>query len=126
KTQEKIQLTKGKFEVEDAFLSKDAKSFYLTSSEVDPGERHFYKMSIEGGSRSKITSLTGNNEVTLSPDEKWLAIRYSYSNKPWELYIQANKPDAKPIQITDSRTEAFKKYNWRDPELVYFTATDGA
>ena len=126
KTKEKIQLTKGQFEITDANLSKDGKFFYLTSSEVDPGERHFYKMSVDGGARTQLTSLVGNNEVTLSPDEQWLAIRYSYSNKPWELYLQANEANAKPVQITDSRTEAFKRYNWRDPELVYFTAEDGA
>lgn len=126
KTKEKLQLTQGAFEVTDAFLSKDGQYFYLTTSEIDPGEQHFYKMSVNGGERTKITSLTGNNDVSLSPDEQWLAIRYSYSNKPWELYLQANKPDAKPIQVTDSRSDAFKKYNWRDPELIYFTAEDGA
>ncbi len=121
---DKKALTTGKWEVTNAFLSKDRSNFYLTSSEVDPGERHFYKMSVNGGTRIKITSLTGNNEVQLSPDEKWLAIRYSYSNKPWELYLQANEPNTKAFQLTESRTEAFKKYNWRDPELVYFKAND--
>ena len=125
KSLEKRTLTSGKYEVTKAFLSQDGKSFYITSSEVDPGERHFYKLDIESLKKEKITSLTGNNEVYLSPDEKKLAIRYSYSNKPWELYFQENKLGSAAIKITDSQSDNFKKYKWRDPELVYFTAEDG-
>jgi dipeptidyl aminopeptidase/acylaminoacyl peptidase len=55
-----------------------------------------------------------------------LAIRSSYSNKPWELYLQENKPGAKPEQITNSLTAEFKSYTWRDPEVTTFTARDGA
>ena len=39
--------------------------------------------------------MEGNNDVILSPDEKYLAIRYSYSNKPWELYVMPNQAGAK-------------------------------
>jgi dipeptidyl aminopeptidase/acylaminoacyl peptidase len=123
---EKTALTSGKYEVFDPFISKDQKSWYLTTSEVDPGERHFYKMPLMGGKMEKLTSMTGNNEVTLSPDEKKLAILYSYSNKPTELYIQDNKVGAKPTQLTSGQSEEFKSYNWRDPEIVKFTAEDGA
>lgn len=122
----KIALTSGDFEVFNPFLSNDKKSWYLTTSEVDPGERHFYKMPLMGGKMDKLTSMTGNNEVTLSPDEKKLAIIYSYSNKPEELYIQDNKVGAKAAQLTSGQSEEFKAYNWRDPELVKFTAEDGA
>jgi hypothetical protein len=31
------------------------------------------------------------HEVTISPDESTLLVRYSYKNKPWESYIAANK-----------------------------------
>ena len=85
-----------------------------------PGITHFYKVNVNGGSPVKITSMKGGNEVTLSPDEQWLAINYSYMNKPWELYIQANKPGAKAIRVTESSSDAFKAYPWREPELVSF------
>ncbi|MBN7816564.1 S9 family peptidase [Algoriphagus pacificus] len=122
----KTALTSGKYEVFDPFISKDQKSWYLTTSEVDPGERHFYKMPLMGGKMEKLTSMTGNNNVTLSPDEKKLAIIYSYSNKPEELYIQDNKVGATPTQLTFGQSEEFKSYNWRDPEIIHFTAEDGA
>jgi len=82
-------------------------------------------MKVSGSKRVQITSMEGNNDVTLSPDEKHLAIRYSYSNKPWELYVMPNQAGAKAKKITDSTTDAFKSYQWRAPELVKFTASDG-
>ncbi|PZX55431.1 dipeptidyl aminopeptidase/acylaminoacyl peptidase [Algoriphagus ratkowskyi] len=125
-TGKKKPLTSGNYEVFSPFMSKDKKSWYLTTSEVDPGERHFYKMPLMGGKMQKLTSMTGNNEVSLSPDEKKLAIIYSYSNKPAELYFQENKVGAKAEQLTSGQSEEFKAYNWRDPQLVRFTAEDGA
>jgi dipeptidyl aminopeptidase/acylaminoacyl peptidase len=125
-TSKKTALTAGNFEVFDPFLSNDKKSWYLTTSQVDPGERHFYRMPLMGGKMEKLTSMTGNNDVLMSPDEKKLAIIYSYSNKPDELYLQDNKVGAKAKQLTSGQSEEFKAYNWRDPELVNFTAEDGA
>ncbi|MCS5489609.1 S9 family peptidase [Algoriphagus limi] len=122
----KKALTKGEFEVFDPFLSKDGSHWYLTTSEVDPGERNFYRMPVTGGKMEKLTEMTGNNQVTLSPDEKHLAILYSYSNSPAELYLQENKVGAKPIKLTDGQSEEFKSYDWRDPEIIRFTAQDGA
>jgi len=116
----KKQLTSGKWEVQTLELSKDKKTFYFTANMEHPGITHFYRMPVTGGEPVKITSMKGGNEVTLSPDEKWLAIRYSYSNKPWELYVQANKPGAKAEKVTNSVSEEFKSYNWREPQVITF------
>ena len=62
---------------------------------MHPGEKQFYRMSSKGGKAERITTLTGANQVVVSPDEKQLAILYSYSNKPWELYQQENRAGAK-------------------------------
>ena len=51
---------------------------------------------------TQITTLPGAHEVTVSPDEKTLAVRYSYANKPWELFVMDNKPGAKMRQLTNS------------------------
>lgn len=125
-TKKKTALTSGEFEVSDAFISKDKKHFYFTANKVHPGVSHFYKMLVWGDEPIQITSLEGGNEVTLSPDEKFLAIRYSTASKPWELYLQENKPGAVAKQITHSTTSDFEKYNWRTPEFITFNAEDGA
>ena len=118
-------LSSGKFEILSADLSHDKQHFYITANAEGPHEQHFYKLSTNGGKLEKITSLVGNNEVTISPDEKYLAIRYAYSNKPWELYLMENRPGAAMRQITESTTAAFKQYKWRDPQIVWFKASDG-
>jgi dipeptidyl aminopeptidase/acylaminoacyl peptidase len=120
------QLTSGKWEVTGVQLSDDKSKFFLTTSEVHPGERHFYAMPAEGGERVKLTSMPGNNQVTLSPDEKSLALIYSYSNKPPEIYIQENRAGASAAKITSSPAPDFWTYNWIDPPIVTFAARDGA
>jgi len=125
KTGRKKQLTSGDYEVYDPFLSRDKKTFYFTSNEENPEIRNFYSMPARGGRQTKLTTMTGNNEVSLSPDEKTMIIRYSYANKPWELYYKPNGASEKAEQITNSSTPAFKAYSWRVPEFIHFTASDG-
>ena len=124
-TEEVEALTSGEFEVIEAQLSRDKKVFYMTTNEVSPHEHHFYHMPSKGGRRKQITSLKGGHEVTVSPDEKYLAVRYSYANKPWELYVMPNKAGGKMTQLTNSTTDAFTAYDWQDPEIIRFTARDG-
>ncbi len=129
KTRKEKQLTKGKFEIYNPKLSIDNNFWYFSSNKVHPGEIHFYRMKVTGGNWEKLTNLTGKNLVSLSPDEKKLAIRHSYSNKPWEIYIKDNPvytENSIANQITYSLKKDFKKYNWRDPKIITFKASDGA
>jgi dipeptidyl aminopeptidase/acylaminoacyl peptidase len=120
-------LTSGNYEIQQAQLSRDKKYFYITTNEIHPGEQHFYRLSITDGKKEKITTMTGANQVTVSRDEKYLAILHSYSNRPWELFLMENKAGAKAEQITDKGvSDEFRSYPWRDPEVVTFTARDGA
>ncbi len=123
----KTAITQGRYEVQSVQLSKDRKYFYITTNEVHAGEKQFYRIATTGGKAERITQLTGANQVVVSPDEKQLAILYSYSNKPWELYLQDNNSKAKAIQVTNkAQSELFASYSWRDPELVQVPAADGA
>lgn len=119
------QITSGNWEVRDVTLSKDKKNFYLSTNTTHPGNRDFYKISVDGGKMIPIFTEDGNHEVSLSPDEKKLLVRYSYKNKPWEIYWSNNVPNAKKTQITSSLTPEFKNYNWQKPEIISFSANDG-
>lgn len=119
-------LTQGNFEIREVSLSKDKKTFFIISNKVSPHEHHFYHLPSSGGQMVQITSNKGGHEVTVSPDETQLAIRYSYTNKPWELYVMPNQAGASMTQLTTSTTEAFNAYPWTDAEIVNFTARDGA
>ncbi|MBK6623263.1 MAG: prolyl oligopeptidase family serine peptidase [Saprospirales bacterium] len=123
----KTALTSGNFEILELKLSLDKKWFYLGSNKESPHERHFYRMSVRGGKMERLTRDAGSHQVTLSPDEKNAAILYSFSNKPWELFIKTGLDLNSPLrQVTNSTTPDFRKYAWRVPEIVHFTARDGA
>lgn len=119
-------LTQGSFEVLHVNLSRDRKTFYLRANAEGPAEQHFYHLPVAGGLMTRITDRPGNYEVTISPDEKQLAIRYSFANQPWELYVMANRPKAKMTRITASTTPQFDAYEWRIPEIIHVPADDGA
>ncbi|MEY4038998.1 MAG: hypothetical protein RIR67_1310, partial [Bacteroidota bacterium] len=125
RTNKKIQLTKGNWEVRGVVLSKDKKAFYLTTNQSHPGNRGFYKMNVSDAVLQPILIKDGAHEVSLSPDEKSLLVRYSFKNKPWELFMASNKKGSALEQITYSTTKEFESYNWRTPDVITFKAQDG-
>jgi dipeptidyl aminopeptidase/acylaminoacyl peptidase len=120
------QLTSGKWEVTDARLSNDRSKILFTSNEVHPGERHFYTMSVDGGARTKVTTMIGSNQATVSPDEKSLALIYSYSTTPDELYVMPFTPGAQAKQVTTTPTDEWRAFKWIDPKVFTYKARDGA
>ena len=125
------QLTSGQFEVSDVRVAPDKTKFYFTSSEGSFFERHLYSMPLEGGPRTRITALPGNNQVEISPDGQMLADVRSYSNKPPELYLMPNGPmdekrAAQLKPVTTSPIPEFFTHDWIDPRIVNFKARDGA
>jgi dipeptidyl aminopeptidase/acylaminoacyl peptidase len=119
------QITSGTWEVTSAELAPDRKQFYITTTEVHPGERHLYSVEIGGGARTKITSMTGSNDAQVSPDDSMLGLVFSYSNKPPEVYLMPNKAGAAPQQITTTPIEAWRSFKWIDPKVITFKARDG-
>ena len=120
-----VQLTSGRWEVASAELARDGKRFYVTTSEEHPGERHLYTLPIDGGPRTKITSMAGSNQAEVSPDESMLGLVFSYSNKPPEVYLMPNAAGAAATQITTTPAEGWRSFKWIDPKVFTFKARDG-
>jgi dipeptidyl aminopeptidase/acylaminoacyl peptidase len=120
------QLTSGKWEITSADLAPDGKSFYITTTEQHPGERHLYSVAIAGGARTKITTLAGANQGVVSPDAASIGFVHSYSNTPPEVYVMPNKPGAQAVQVTTTPTAEWRSFNWIDPKVLTFKARDGA
>ena len=125
-------LTDGAFEVESPQLSKDGQTWYFLSSEGSPFERHVYRMAAGGGARTRLTRLAGRNDFALSPDEQWLALLHSTSNRPPEVVVEPAEPMAtegrqRPIRtVTNSPTDGWLAYPWREAEIITIPASDGA
>ena len=122
---DKKQLTSGKWEVDDVAISNDRRSFYLHTSEQSPFEEQFYRMPVTGGARTQITKTSGGHTVVPSPNEQLLADVYSSSNRPPELYVMRNRPDAKESRLTLSPTAEWLSFHWLVPEIVMIPASDG-
>ncbi len=119
------QLTSGKWEIARAEVARDGKKFYITSTEEHPGERHLYTLPLEGGARTRVTSMAGSNTAEVSPDDSTLGLVYSYSTKPPEVFVMPNRPGATATQITTSPTAEWRGFNWIDPKVITFKARDG-
>lgn len=119
-----------KIEVYQAQLSKDHKSLYIEYNICETGltgNHSFGRLDIQAMKLVPYASLVkGYSEVLLSPTETHLAIRQSFANKPWELYVKENNPTKGDLrQITHSTSDAFESYRWIDPKVISFKASDG-
>jgi dipeptidyl aminopeptidase/acylaminoacyl peptidase len=119
-------LTKGRFEVGSVTLSADRSTFYFTSSERHPGERHLYSMPLDGGPWTALTTMAGSNIGEVSPDGSTIAFVHSYTNKPPELYLAPKRNGAEARQVTTTPTAEWRSFNWADPQVLTFKARDGA
>ena len=118
-------LTSGNWEVLNVRQSKDRSRFYITANKETPYENHLYEMGGGGGPLTRLTKLPGKHTATVSPDEKWLADVYSYTNRPPELYVQEARPEAESKRLTTSPAPEFSQYPWLDAPIVTFRARDG-
>jgi dipeptidyl aminopeptidase/acylaminoacyl peptidase len=119
-------LTAGKWEVDSAMLSDDKARFFLVTNESDPGDQEVYEMSAEGGARTRLTTASGGHSFVPSPDNRWFADVYSYTNKPPELFVQETRAEAPAKKVTSSPAHEFWEYPWLDTPIITFAARDGA
>lgn len=128
-TKTKKALTHGPYEIDNVRMSRDKKSWYFEANIAHPGDRQLYNMPLLGGDATKVTTQVGKNLTYLSPDEKKIAIIYSASNKPWELYLMDNPMKVKNPslqQLTFSTTLEFNAYPWRKPDVITLETRDSA
>jgi dipeptidyl aminopeptidase/acylaminoacyl peptidase len=122
---ERKQLTSGRFEIDTVQLSPDGSTFYLQSTEQHPGERHLYSLSVDGGNRSKLTTLTGAFSGQISPDNSTFAVIYSAANKPPEVFTMPNRSGSEPKVVTTSTSPDWRAFKWVEPQLITYKARDG-
>jgi dipeptidyl aminopeptidase/acylaminoacyl peptidase len=125
-TGEPRALTHGNWEVLNARQSRDKSKFYLIASAEGPSDQFLYEMPGDGGPLTRISKAPGKHTAVLSPDERWIADVYSYTNKPPDLYIQENRPQQDLKRLTTSPSPEFAQFAWQDSPIVMVPARDGA
>lgn len=120
------QLTSGKWEVHEVKLSENKTKFYITANKTHPGNREFYHLELKTGELIPILNQEGAVQVSVSPDEKHIAVRFSTKNAPWDLYIAENKPGTSLKRITKSTSKEFDEHDWYNPKVITFIAEDGS
>lgn len=119
------QITTGKCEIDAAELSADGSTFYITSSEAHPGERHVYSVSVDGGPRTKLTSPAGGHQGTISPDNTTFGLVSSFANRPPEVFVMPNRANAPAVKVTTSTSPEWSTYAWVEPQLITYKSRDG-
>ncbi|MFM6945583.1 MAG: prolyl oligopeptidase family serine peptidase [Flavobacteriales bacterium] len=117
-------LTTGNFEVHGVQLSNDHSKFFLTCNKTHPGNRDFWELDIRTKMLKPILTKDGFHEVQLAPNESDLLVRYSYTNRPWELYFAKCQTNTTLKQLTTSCTAAFNAYHWIDPKIIAISTSD--
>jgi dipeptidyl aminopeptidase/acylaminoacyl peptidase len=120
-----VPRTSGAFELASAEVSRDKSKFYLVTSEAHPGERHIYEMPIDGGSRTRLTTMTGSNIGEVSPDGAMIAFIQSSATRPPEVFVMPNRAGAPVQQVTTTPIEAWRAFRWIEPEVITYKARDG-
>jgi dipeptidyl aminopeptidase/acylaminoacyl peptidase len=118
-------LTSGQWEVIDVRQSSDKSRFFVTATKESPYDQHLYEMPGDGGPLARITAAPGKHAATVSPDDRWIADIYSFTNKPPELYVQENRSQVDNKRVTTSPAPEFSQYQWLDAPIVTFVARDG-
>ena len=82
-------------------------------------------MPVDGGTRTKLTTMTGGSAGEVSPDDKTIGLVYSFMNKPHEIYLMPNQAGAAAKQVTTTPTDEWRSFKWVEPQLITYKSRDG-
>ncbi|MDO6718058.1 prolyl oligopeptidase family serine peptidase [Psychrosphaera sp. 1_MG-2023] len=115
------QVTDGKFEVSSLKVNSDGSSFFFRANVNHPGDYQIYRVATDSKKQSKpeaLTSMLGNNEFSISPDETKLLITHSTLTRPNELFLVDLTNNNQVTQLTQTVSKEFADYNWQAPKIV--------
>ncbi|MHC9083402.1 S9 family peptidase [Luteimonas sp. RIT-PG2_3] len=118
-------LTSGRWEVSSPVLSADGSRFHFLCNRERPGDYEVCSLPAAGGEVRELTSVDGVERFAVSPDGRQLLVMHSSSYVPAQLAVVA--ADGGPLRtLTDTRREAFKAFDWLEPEYVQVPSKHGA
>jgi len=122
------QITKGKWEV-TAYYGFDDKTGNIFYQSVENGSinRDVYRISINGKNKVRLTTQTGTNAATFSPDFDYFINTFSSAVKATEYTLNSAKDGklVKGIVNNDALTAKLANYNIPEKEFTTITTAKG-
>lgn len=124
----KNQVTKGNWEVTSYYgFDEKSKTVFYQSVENGSINRDVYSISLNGKNKKRLTSETGTNRATFSPNFQYFINSFSSAtNAPsYTLRNAKNGSLVKEIVTNDVLEQKLKKYNLPDKEFFELTTEKG-
>lgn len=104
----------------------DAATVLYVSTQVDPGERHVYRLDTARNTVRQLTTETAfRQDFRISADNRHLVYGKTYFNTPTDLFVMDLRRPEREVRLTNSIPERFKQVRWLQPDYVRFTGRDG-
>lgn len=116
-------LTSGEWEVSSPVVSADGQRFLFLCNRAWSGDYEVCEVPVAGGEIRELTALDGVEDFVESPAGGRLLVRHSRSYLPPQLAVIA---DGAALELTDTRSDAFKAQAWLEPEYVQVPSKHGA
>ncbi len=124
------QLTHGEWEVTSVNSVDEGRGHvYFTATEASVRERHVYRVSLETGDTTRLTTDAGTHSASFSPDSKFYVDSFSTALAPPVQYIQrADAPHglAAARRLAGGASPALETARLQPPEWLTVPAGDGA
>lgn len=120
-------LTKGEWEVADfQGIDEKKKLIYFTSTEASPLERQLYSVSMDGKSKSRLSTAKGTHDINFSPDFSYYLDTYSDANTPLSvgLYTAPAGKLVKMLETNDDLKKRLQEYSLTKKEFFQFSTPD--
>ncbi len=105
--------------------SRDGRYIYFSATPNGPFTNELYRVPVEGEAMEVITGLGGSNDFALSADQSQLLALHGTSYMPPQLVLQDTMPQATARILLDTRSEAYKAFEFQAPELLWYASTHG-
>jgi len=124
----KNQVTKGPWEVTNYYgFDEKTKTVYFQSVENGSINRDVYKINLDGKNKVRLTSLTGTNNATFSPNFQYFINSYSSVTQP-PVYTLNESKSGKQVQVIENNealATKLKAYNLPSKEFFVLKTEKG-
>ena len=118
-------LTSGRWEASSPELAADGRSFYFVCNRARPVDYEVCTVPVNGGGVREVTALDGVESFSLSPDGQRLLVTHSSAYIPSRVSVLGVNGEGLTT-LLDPRSEAFKQFDWLQPQIVEVPSQHGA